>query len=323
MSADPAVLQRFAADLDALVEPDARIGVAVSGGADSLALLLLTQAVRPGRVEAASVDHALRAEGRAEAETVAAICAGLGVPHAVLTIEWAELPTSAVQEQARAARYAALGRWAEERRLDAIATGHHGDDQAETLLMRLNRGAGVRGLGAMRAVSTVPGGARRLVRPLLGWRRAELEAVCARAGAEWIEDPSNADPRFERARIRRALADAEWLDLEALARSAAHIAAADQAVEWSVDREWAERARTGSDGIAFRPSGAPPEIVRRLVVRAVSQLASEGAGEPLRGSEIDRLVSALEDGGTATLRGVRCSGGEEWRFAPAPPRARR
>ena len=101
-----------ARDLDALIAPGARIGIAVSGGPDSLALLLLAAAARPGRVEAATVDHALRPESRAEAEMVAAICERLGVPHAILTADWDEKPETAIQERARGERYRLLGDWA-------------------------------------------------------------------------------------------------------------------------------------------------------------------------------------------------------------------
>src|SRR5206468_4338090 len=125
------LLDRFSADLDVLLPPGGRIGVAVSGGPDSMALLILANAARPGLVQAASVDHALRPEARAETETVAAVCKRLGVPHAILTARWSEVPETAIQERARAQRYRLLGYWAEERGLEALATGHHADDQAE------------------------------------------------------------------------------------------------------------------------------------------------------------------------------------------------
>jgi tRNA(Ile)-lysidine synthase len=109
------LVERFRSDLDSLIPPDARLGLAVSGGPDSLALLLLAAAARPGKIEAATVDHGLRPESRAEAETVAWICERLRVPHAILTIDWPSLPKTALQEKAREARYAALGRWLRER----------------------------------------------------------------------------------------------------------------------------------------------------------------------------------------------------------------
>src|SRR5206468_9734453 len=126
------LLNRFRHDLDALVPGDVRIGVAVSGGPDSLALLLLAAAARPGQVEAATIDHGLRAEAHDEAVMVAAVCDRLAVRHATLTARWSEVPETAIQERARNQRYRLLGYWAEERGLDALATAHHAEDQAET-----------------------------------------------------------------------------------------------------------------------------------------------------------------------------------------------
>lgn len=315
-----AAVTRFAADLDALVTPGERLGLAVSGGPDSLALLLLAAAARPGLVAAATVDHGLREGSRSEANAVAAHCATLGVPHDILTIDWPRVPTSAVQERARDARYAALGAWARTHGVAAIASGHHADDQAETLVMRLARGAGVRGLAGMRRVAPLPGVAGvELLRPLLGWRRAELGALVGAAGLRASDDPSNHDQRHERVRVRRALAHADWLDPAALAASAAHLAEADAAIEHAVDAAW--RAATVADAeITLDPGDAPAEIRRRLAARAIAALGREGNESSLRGGELDRLVTALDAGGSATLRGVLGQGGPRWRFVPAPPR---
>ena len=184
---DPQLVARFAADLDALVAPGSKVGVAVSGGPDSLALLLLASAARPGLVEAATVDHALRAESRAEAEMVAALCERIAVPHEILKLEWKRAADRNLQARAREARYQMLGDWSLKRRLTAVATAHHLDDQAETLLMRLARGAGVGGLGATRARRPLVKGVK-LVRPLLGWRKAELAALVAEAGVKPVDD---------------------------------------------------------------------------------------------------------------------------------------
>jgi tRNA(Ile)-lysidine synthase len=316
---DQALLDRFSNDLGKLIAPDARIGIAVSGGPDSLALLLLAAAARPGQVEAATVDHRLRPESTDEAAMVADLCERLGVPHAILNAHWNDKPTSAIQERARRERYRLLGFWAEERGLDALATGHHADDQAETLLMRLARGAGVRGLAGMRPNSRTPGSEVRLLRPLLGWRHNELERICRDAGVRPVNDPSNEDEQFERVRIRGSLAANEWLDANALAKSARHLADAHTAIEWATHQEWKQAVRERSGLIAYKPSGAPDEIVRRIVARAVRSLATEGEID-VRGSELDHLLGALREGGVATLRGVRCEGGREWRFAPAPAR---
>jgi tRNA(Ile)-lysidine synthase len=320
MVPDPALIIRFRRDFDALSGSDERIGIAVSGGPDSLALLLLAAASRPDGIEAASVDHGLRPESRSEAEMVARICEQIGVPHAILSADWDEKPATAIQERAREARYRLLGGWLSERELTGLATAHHLDDQAETLMMRLNRGSGVRGLAGMRPLARVPGSQFPLLRPLLGWRRSELEAICESAGLEPAADPSTLDERYERVRVRRALSESDWLDLQAVARSAANLSSADQALEWAAQREW-DRAVTAGDGeIVYDSPNAPQEILRRLAARAVSALAREGSGELLRGRELDGLIAALQAGKTATLRGVLCRGGREWRFTRAPAR---
>ncbi len=313
------MIERFSRDLDAVAPAGARLGIAVSGGPDSLALLALAAVVRPGEIEAATVDHGLRPEAAGEAALVAQVCGSLGVPHATLNVRWRDPPATAIQERARRERYRLLGYWAEERSLDAIVTAHHADDQAETLLMRLARGAGVRGLAGMRARSIAPGTDVRLLRPLLGWRRTELEQVCAVVGLTPVEDPSNGDLRFERVRMRTALAEADWLDSEAVARSASHLAEADLALDWAMRRVWQQAVREKRGLITYRPGDAPGEIRRRIVGRSLRKLATEGDGEP-RGAELDHLLKVLAEGGSATLRGVLCRGGSEWRFTPAPER---
>lgn len=313
-------VERFRRDLDQLVGRGSTLGIAVSGGPDSLALLLLAAEARPLQVEAATIDHALRPESRAEAEMVAALCERLAVPHRILTANWAETPATAIQARARAMRYRLLGEWARDRGIAVLATAHHLDDQAETFLMRLARGAGVNGLAAMRRTSRAPESPVELVRPLLAWRRSELEQVCAEARVEAVADPSNHDVRFERVRVRQALAAADWLDPQAIARSAANLAEAESALNWATDLEWARSVTVAPGGIAYLPTDAPLEIRRRIVRRSVLQLASEGAGADLRGPELDRLIEALTDGGKGTLRGVLGTGGREWRFAKAPLR---
>ena len=298
---------RFRADLEALTgAAPTRLGLAVSGGPDSLALLLLAHAAYPGRVHAATVDHGLRPESAAEAAFVAGLCGELGVPHVILAANMTDKVN--VQAAARARRYALLGRWAGEIEAGCLLTAHHLDDQAETLVMRLLRGSGLAGLAGIRAVNPP------LVRPLLGWRRDELAAVVRAAGVDPVADPSNQDERFDRARIRRRLAEAQWLDPAPLARSAAALAEAEEALEWAVERLWRERV----DGLTLDPAGLPAELRRRLVLRLLATIG----GPPPRGEEVGRLLATLDGGGTATLAGVKCVGGTRWRFAPAPPRRR-
>ena len=311
--------ERFRRDLDALVPAGTRLGLAVSGGPDSLALLLLVADIRPGDVEAATVDHSLRPESRAEAQQVARICKRLGVPHTILTAKWREKPETAIQERARMMRYRLLAQWARERGIKALMTAHHLEDQAETFIMRLARGAGVKGLAAMRPVSPAVGGVA-LVRPLLGWQHFDLQAICVSAGVDPIQDPSNDDDRFERVRIRKALARADLFDPAQIGRSAAHLAAADAALHWATTLEWQRAVSESDDEVAYTPTDAPLEIRRRIIHRAILKFATEGSAAEFRGRELDQVLAALREGKRATLRGVLCVGGPQWRFAPAPAR---
>ncbi|MEO7564731.1 MAG: ATP-binding protein, partial [Sphingomicrobium sp.] len=188
------------------------------------------------------------------------------------------------------------------------------------LLMRLARGAGLTGLAGMRLTVRVPGSDEALVRPLLGWSRDQLKAVCEAAGVTPATDPSNDDEKFERVRVRKALDEAAWLGAQAVAASASHLADADAALNWAARREWDRAATVDGGRIALDPTGLPREIRRRLVSRAITGLASEGGGAALRGSQTDRLLAALASGKKATLRGVACSGGATWIFAKAPVR---
>lgn len=292
------------------VSPGAKLGLAVSGGPDSLALLLLArEAGLP--VEVATMDHGLRPESSAEAAFVAELCRAHGVPHAILRP--ASAPVGNVSDWARRERYAALGHWAAERGLAAVLTAHHADDQAETLLMRLKRGAGVSGLAGIRARQGL------FVRPLLGWRKAELEAIVAAAGIEPVRDPSNEDARYDRARLRQRLAQADWIDVPAAARSAAALADADEALGWAAAEEKERRTLSAPDEpLRIDVAGLPHELVRRIFLLA---LAEAGAKTTPRGDAVERAIASLRRGVPATLGGilVRARGGV-WTFREAPPR---
>lgn len=286
----------------------------MSGGPDSLALLLLAQCIVPGSFVAVTVDHGLRAESAAEAASVGEICSERGIRHKTLRIQVESGP--ALQERARAMRYAALGAWAKSTGHAAIVTAHHADDQAETLLMRLSRGAGVRGLAAMRNRAPLPGQPDRvLLRPLLGWRRSELADIVAEAGIKPVVDPSNTDPRFERARLRANLRGIPDLDILAVAASAGHLGEADAAIEWVTERCLAE-VETRNFTLHWVPADTPPAVVLRVLERVVLRLG----GKQPRGNALARWRDSLAAGRIATLAGVRGDGSTaEWRFEAAPP----
>lgn len=277
--------------------------------------MLLLAGSDPDRFEAATVDHALRPESASEAAAVAAIAAKFGVEHKALGVT---VPPGNLQAEARFARYAALAAWAGERGLTAILTAHHADDQAETLVMRLNRASGVSGLAGVRGRGRTPDGRALLLRPLLHWRKTELAAVVAGAGLIAADDPSNRAERFDRARIRAALASADWLDVPALAASAAHLADADAALDWAAGREFAEYVRTDATGLTYRPR-APRAVALRVIARIVAEL---GEDTP-RGSALAALFDALLAGRPASVGGLVARPlAEGWSFARAPARRR-
>lgn len=325
---DPSWVERFAGDLGRLFaaatgtppSDGAPIALAVSGGADSMAMLLLAAAAFPGRVIAATVDHGLRAEAADEAALVAELCARLGVRHAVLA-PFAPIAGASIQRRARDARYAALTAWAQAAGASALLTAHHADDQAETLLMRLNRASGVAGLTGIRPWrvedETV------LMRPLLTWRRDDLRAIAVSAGASWVEDPSNADPRHDRTHFRDLLAHQPLLDPAALARSAAFLGEAEAALEVFAETLRADRW-SPAKGL-LRAAGLPREMQRRLIRSAVAEVrAAHGITAPdfSGAANIEALLDALASGKAATQAGILVSPerGGGWRLTPAPPR---
>jgi tRNA(Ile)-lysidine synthase len=315
----PQFVARFRRDLEALAGTPERLGLAVSGGPDSLALLLLAHEALPGAVEAATIDHGLRAESTAEALHVADICARVGVPHALLPVSVAA-GGEGVQGEARRARYAALVDWAHASGMALIATGHHADDQAETLLMRLRRGSGVGGLAGIRARRIDQG--VTIVRPLLGWSKAELVHLVAAAGLDPADDPSNRDPRFDRTAMRRLLAAEDGFDPHRLARTAAALAEADEALDWAAEALAEDRCTSAGGEWRIDPSGLPRELRRRLLSRAIGEVRAEHGLTPAwSGNEdVEGLLVALESGGAGTLAGIAARGGPVWHLRLAPPR---
>lgn len=312
---------RFRSDMSALVDvARAGLGVAVSGGPDSLALLLLAAAAFPGQVEAATMDHGLRSESAGEAAMVAEVAGRTGAEHRILAPHWERPPARNLPAAARRARYAALCGWAAERRLAYILTAHHLDDQAETLLMRLGRGAGVAGLAGVRAVTRYRDGAATgtIVRPLLRWRKAQLVQIVAGCGLSAVQDPTNADERLDRTHVRRLLAATPQLDPVRLADAAAHLADADAALAWMADDLFAQRCSTGTDGsMTLAAHGLPHELQRRLLVKALARFTGVRA---FPGPKVNRLLSLLSAGEAGMLGDVRVFPGPSWRFEHAPPR---
>lgn len=295
-------------------DPPKRLGVAVSGGGDSLALMLLLAdwARAQGAILCvASVDHGLRPEAAAEADFVAGEAARLGLEHT--TLRWDGWDgTGNLQDAARHARYRLLAGWARECGLDAVALAHTLDDQAETFVMRLARAAGVDGLAAMPARRRQDGAL--FVRPLLAVRRADLRAFLQDRGQAWIEDPSNRDRGFERIRTRDALAVLDGLGITApvLGEVAGHMAKAREALDWHAYLEARRLARAERGDILIERKGwrtVNDEIARRILRSALMWIG--GADYPPRRAKLEGLIAALARGEGATLAGCLIRTGDE------------
>lgn len=304
---DAAGFGRRVADLAGPAAATGPLAVAVSGGADSLALLALAHAAFGARVHALTVDHGLREGAAGEADEVARLCATLPCPHQVLRL--AALPAGAgLQAAARTARYQALATACRAAGIAVLMTAHHADDQAETLVMRLNRGSGLAGLAGVRPVVRLFG--LIVIRPLLDVRRRDLARLVEARGWTPAIDPSNIDPRFDRTRARRLLAERGGLDAVAAARSAALLAEAAGALDWATDRAWDSRVAADGGGLRLDLSGLPAELQRRLLARAVEQL-----DRPARGQAVARLL--LRGGGTLGGLRLRDTGDDLWSVSPA------
>lgn len=288
-------------------EPQPAVAVAVSGGADSLALTLLTAEwvrERGGQLLALTVDHGLRPDSAAEAEQVGRWLAARGVNWRCLN--WhGPRPETAIQEQARAARYALLQQACAQAGILHLLLAHHADDQAETVTLRRGRGSGEDGLAGMPAIRETAG--LRLLRPLLSIPKTRLKANCEAAAQPWIEDPSNLSTRFARSRLR--LSDAILDDPAVIA------AAADRRQE--LDRRsaivlahamtlypegWLELDRSAlTDAPTVALTDAPPALALRILARLL--MAVGGRPLPPRQDGLERLRGTLLNGRAGTLAG--------------------
>ncbi len=276
-----------------------KILLAVSGGPDSVALMLL--AVEWSRRRAAphlyvaTVNHGLRKESHFEAEQVAEWAAALALPHKILAWDGGPHVKSRIQERARRARYELLFGCAGEIGADIVATAHHADDQAETILFRLLRGSGLAGLSGM-AASRARNGLIHS-RPLLGCVKTDLIALCEAKAHPYLDDPSNQNPAFARTRMRTlgAFLAEQGLDRDALLRLGRRAARSEAALAELTESARAnltatrDEAKFAADftGLANQPE----EILRRILEREISLL---GADEKvLRLARLETLTSAL------------------------------
>ncbi len=310
------LVERFRGSLARLNPERAKIGLAVSGGPDSMAMLLLAHEAIPGRFEVATVNHGLRSEAVEECALVVSACEERGIPCEVFEVEVA---VGNLQAKAREARYAALAQWAEQRQLSAVATAHHANDQAETLLMRLNRGSGTTGLAGTRerAVATFGGRKICIIRPLLGMLRDDLGQIIETCGVSVVDDPSNHDEKFDRVRMRKALASSDWIDPVALSQSASHLAEAEEALTMLTNLLWHDHVER--DGANYRLRN--PQNIPRVIALRMAEWIVDAIGTKPRGSNVARLLDGLERGLGGNLGGVMATLEDgQWVFRREPPR---
>jgi tRNA(Ile)-lysidine synthase len=316
--ADEALREEEAKALFSDLEGFRGLILAVSGGPDSTALLVMAadwakrlkrRLKRSPKLVAVTIDHGLRPESRREATAVKKLARRLGLAHR--TVRWrGEKPRSGLQEAARAARYRLLAQEAVRVGFRHIVTAHTLDDQAETLLFRLARGSGLSGLAGMAHTSSLPASGEKkifLLRPLLSVPKSRLVATLKEAGIAYNNDPSNRDPRFARTRLRALLPQlaAEGLDAKALARFGLRMRRAEAAVEFAVGA-----ARTALAPVPWRKRGPivfpaksfrelPAEVGLRLLGRAIAHVGNEG---PVELGKLEVLYDSLRAPGASVRR---------------------
>lgn len=317
--------------------------LAVSGGSDSTALLVIAARWAKGlkkrrnrapKLVAITIDHGLRPQSAREAAAVKRLARRLGIAHR--TLRWRGVkPKAGLQEAARYARYRLLAQAATSVGYEHILTAHTLDDQAETVLFRLARGSGLTGLAGMAYAAPIPvGGAATifLVRPLLGVSKARLLATLKSAGVAHSEDPTNRDPRYARTRLRSLLGELarEGLDAKRLTRLAARMRRAEATIEFAVaaaraalaPERWSERGPIVFDAARF--ADLPAEVALRLLGRAIAHAGDEG---PVELGKLELLYGVLRQSRgrlRRTLAGALVTLAGGWLSVErAPPRGRR
>ena len=317
MAPDPAgqvriALDRLAGDLPAL-------GVALSGGGDSTALLhIAAEWAGERKLMVATVDHGLREGSAAEARAAGDHARALGLSHVVL--RWArDTEVGNLMAEARDARLRLLSGWAQRNDLPAVLLGHTRDDVAETLIMRLMRGAGVDGLAGMAEWRDAFG--VRWLRPMLDVERADLRDWLLRREIGWVDDPSNDNSDFDRVRIRKVIAEL-GIDTPSLAMAARNLNDARNALAlYAAEISRGAEARRGTLTLmrgALR--NAPTEVQRRIIVAASRWVT--GADYPPRRAAVAHALAGLTAGSRVTLDGAMLeSDGERLRVLREPAAA--
>ena len=303
------IYARFAGTMDALglFERPPHIAIAVSGGGDSIALTYLANEwvkSKGGQITALTVDHGLRSDSRSEAEMVGGRINALGITHHTLSWQGSK-PKSRIQAMARDARYRLMDEWCKENAVLHLLVAHTENDQAETYLMRKDHNSGPDGLAAMSQILELSH--CRLLRPLLTENAKDLRQFLKGQKAEWVEDPSNQDPKFERVRMRSRIKDEKIPCFDAAATAA----------QFGNSRLHNSRALSAliARGVQLSPLGFASVDLSALtnastndVIRLFARVLMTVGGRPYAPNRIklESLVSKLLNDGVSSITGGGC-----------------
>jgi tRNA(Ile)-lysidine synthase len=292
--------------IHAAAPPEGKVALAVSGGGDSIAMLHLAQQILPvEKLVVFHVNHGLRDEAKNEESFVAALCKQYGLAFFSKTLSHLSKEQSNLQAMARSARYRVFMELAEEADVKEVWLAHTKEDVAETFLMRLHKGAGVKGLSAMAAVFERDG--LSYARPLLGAKRGELRAYLESKELPWCEDPSNEDESFLRIKMRKFIQHSEnnIVNIDSLVASAHSVGRANEALSLWAEQFWKTSVSHETQTPTFQISAfleLPLEIQFRVIDKCVNW---GGEPYPPRTEKKQRLIQALSGGAVRrTLGGI-------------------
>ncbi len=288
-------ISKFEQEISSILgrQEGATIAVAVSGGSDSLALCLLSSNYfnkQGGKVIALTIDHGLRPESSIEANNLNKLFTKLQISHYIL--KWkGEKPKSNIQEKARLARYKLLTDFCHQHNIQFLLTAHHEDDQAENFIIRAERGAGIYGLAGITKIIEI--NKIKIVRPLLNFNKKDLQEYLREKKIQWVEDPSNLNPRFARVRARMFLAkNPQWT--KKIASISNNLAKTKEAIEFYLNKAITDLVHFSENKalFAFKEFNALPQEIRfRMLEKLLQKIGNKD--KPPRSERIEGLLIKL------------------------------
>jgi tRNA(Ile)-lysidine synthase len=300
MSISPTQFETFLNDLPANLASEKNLAVAVSGGADSLALAILLSEWREDKnikLHALTVDHGLRPESAAEAKYVAKTLKPFGISHKTLLWDGIK-PKTKIQEAARDARYSLMSEYCSAKKIKFLFLAHHGQDQIETILFRMAKGTGLDGLIGMRPLSHLENGLT-LVRPLLRLSHKDLCDTLKSKKIDWIEDPSNINQRYARVRIRNVIdvLENEGLTPSRMSSLSDRVAQSVDLIDYLIDKEYnnmilykdTQRIEINYNSLLSLPLAGKIRILKQIISSLMPHKK-----HPARLEDIERLVAQMD-----------------------------